>query len=98
MEKTAGQFKANGAQFSDQLTQMARDDTDTVLRELGSGPDGLSTAQAQSSMKKYGPNEIASEKPKSVLARLKDNVKNPLVILLALLGAVSYAPAICGRR
>ena len=91
MEKMAGQFKANGTQFSDQLTQMARDDTDTVLRELGSGPDGLSTAQAQSSMKKYGPNEIAREKPKSVLARLKDNVKNPLVILLALLGVVSYA-------
>src|SRR5664280_755288 len=83
--------QANGTQFSDQLMQMARADTDKALSALKSGSDGLSTAEAESRLIQYGSNEIAREKRKSVLVRLLDNVKNPLVILLTLLGVVSYA-------
>ncbi len=78
-------------QFSDQLIQKARADTGKVLSELESGSAGLSTGEAETRLKQYGPNEIAREQRKSVLMRLWDNVKNPLVILLTLLALVSYA-------
>ena len=80
----------NGAQFSDQLLEKARADTDTVLKELGSQLDGLSEVEAASRSKRYGLNDIAREKRQSALMRLLDNVKNPLVILLTALGVLSF--------
>ena len=52
--------------------------------------DGLSQSEADSRLKKYGPNEIAREKRQSGLMRLLGNVKNPLVILLTALGIISF--------
>ena len=78
-------------QISDQLVRLAHADADKGLSALESGVDGLSPAEAALRLKKYGPNEIAQEKKKNVLVRLLDNVKNPLVILLTVLAAVSFA-------
>ena len=78
------------AQNSVQLLEMARADTDTVLKELGSQLGGLSKAQADSLLKQVGTNEIAREKRQSALMRLLSNVKNPLVLLLAALGILSF--------
>jgi P-type Mg2+ transporter len=80
----------NGAQYSDQLLQKARADNDTVLKELGSQLAGLSQAEADSRIDRYGPNQIARQKPPSILMRLLSNVKNPLVILLTVLGVISF--------
>ncbi len=77
--------------FSEQLAQIAQAPPDEALSMLETRPSGLTEAEAQSRLQHYGLNEIAGEKPKSCLRRLWDNVKNPLVILLTLLGAVSYA-------
>ena len=76
--------------FSDQLLEKAHVDNDTVLKELGSQLSGLSTAEAGSRSKQYGLNEIAREKRQSALMRLLINFKNPLVILLLVLGFVSF--------
>ena len=81
---------AKGRLVSDQLLQKARSDTETVLRELESRPDGLSQAEADSRLKQYGLNEIAREKRQSALMRLLSNVKNPLVLLLTALGVLSF--------
>jgi Mg2+-importing ATPase len=70
--------------------EKARADTDTVLRELGSQPSGLSEAEADSRLKQVGTNEIAREKRQSALMRLLGNIKNPLVLLLLALGLLSY--------
>jgi P-type Mg2+ transporter len=78
------------ALVSDQLLEKARSDTETVLRELESRPDGLSQAEADSRLKQYGLNEIAREKRQSALMRLLSNVKNPLVLLLTALGVLSF--------
>ena len=78
-------------QISDQLVRLAHTDADKGLSALESGVDGLSPAEAALRLEKYGPNEIAQEKKKNVLVRLLDNVKNPLVILLTVLAAVSFA-------
>ncbi len=81
---------ARGAHVSAALLAKARVDTDIVLRELESRLNGLSQAEVDSRLKQYGPNEIAREKPPSPLMRLVHTVKNPLVILLAALGVLSY--------
>src|SRR5574337_1158356 len=80
----------NEAHYSVQLLEMARADTDTVLKELGSQLGGLSEAEADLRLKQSGPNEIAREKRRSPLMRLLNNVKNPLVLLLTALGVLSY--------
>ena len=80
----------NGAQYSVQLLEKARADTDTVLKELGSQLGGLSEAEAGSRLKQVGSNEIAREKRQSALMRLLGNIKNPLVLLLLALGVLSY--------
>jgi len=79
-----------GAQYSVELLEKARADSDTVLKELGSQLGGLSGAEADSRLKRVGANEIAREKRQSVLMRLLSNVKNPLVLLLVALGVISY--------
>ena len=76
--------------FSNQLIETAQADIDAVLKKLESRSTGLSTQEADTRAEQVGLNEIAREKPKSLLMRLVDNVKNPLVILLASLGVVSY--------
>src|SRR5664280_1281216 len=80
----------NGTLDSAELLEKARADTDTVLKELGSQLGGLSQAEADARLKKVGTNEIAREKHQSALMRLLSNVKNPLVLLLAALGVLSY--------
>jgi P-type Mg2+ transporter len=77
-------------QYSVQLLEKARADTDSVLKEIGSQLDGLSEAEADSRLKQAGTNEIAREKRQSALMRLLSNIKNPLVLLLLALGLLSY--------
>jgi len=80
----------NGAHSSVELLEKARADADSVLKELGSQPGGLSEAEADSRLKQVGTNEIAREKRQSALMRLLSNIKNPLVLLLLALGVLSY--------
>ena len=81
---------ANQSAVTAQLIEKARADGDAVLKELESQVSGLSAAEAEARVKRYGLNQIAREKPHSPITRLLDNVKNPLVILLTALGVLSY--------
>ena len=81
---------ANQAAVTAQLIEKAHADGDAVLKELESQLSGLSAAEAEARVKRYGLNQIAREKPHSPMTRLLDNVKNPLVILLTALGILSY--------
>jgi Mg2+-importing ATPase len=83
-------LSGNGAHDSVQLLETARTDTDAVLKELGSQLSGLSDAEADSRLKQFGTNEIARQKRQSALMRLLSNIKNPLVLLLLALGALSF--------
>jgi P-type Mg2+ transporter len=51
---------------------------------------GLSTAEARARLKKYGLNQAVAEKKISFWGRLWASTKNPLVILLLVLGVISY--------
>ena len=81
---------AKTSQYSVELLEKARADSDTVLKELKSQLGGLSEAEAGSRLKQVGTNEIVREKRQSALMRLLSNVKNPLVLLLSALGVLSY--------
>lgn len=51
---------------------------------------GLTAAEARLLLAKYGPNQAAAKRI-TPLDRLYDAVKNPLVLLLFVLGSISYA-------
>ncbi|WP_099459366.1 magnesium-translocating P-type ATPase [Flavisolibacter tropicus] len=57
---------------------------------MGFFREGLTTQEATKRLQQYGFNEIAKEKPLSALKRLWNHLKNPLVILLSVLGVVSW--------
>ena len=85
-----GVGRTNGVQISKKLVDSARTDITTIVQQLNTTPAGLSPAEVQARLEQYGPNEVAREKRRTWLMRLWDNVKNPLVILLIILGAISF--------
>ena len=76
--------------ISRELVESAQVDVTAVLQKLRTETNGLTAREAGARLKQYGPNQIAQEKRKSLLMRLISNIRNPLVILLAALGLVSY--------
>jgi len=77
-------------QFSKELVDSARSDGSNVLEKLNTAANGLLEAEIENRLDEYGPNEVASEKRQTWLGRLWDNIKNPLVILLVVLGVISF--------
>lgn len=60
-----------------------------IQAAVGYLPGGLTGEEARRRIAEYGFNEVAREKPLSPGRRLWNNLKNPLVILLSILGAIS---------
>ncbi len=87
---TLARSNGNAIRVSKKLAESARAEPSVVLRQLDTTAQGLSAAEAEARLKLYGANEVAREKRLSALARLVDNIKNPLVILLSVLALVSY--------
>jgi Mg2+-importing ATPase len=85
--------KTTGAQIrvSQKLIESARLSAEDLYRALETGPNGLTGGEVEARRRRFGTNEVAREKKRSLLARFWDNVKNPLVLLLAALGAISFA-------
>lgn len=77
-----------GAQ--DFLLKISNLETEAVYEELNTSPKGLTNDEVESRLEKYGPNQVAREKSVSWYMLLLSNFKNPFIIVLLLLGAVSY--------
>lgn len=77
--------------LSKKLIQIAGEEAEAALQTLGTPADGLTASDAHERLKKYGLNEVVQEKRKNWLILLIRTFKNPLVILLLILGAVSFA-------
>ncbi|MCL4528128.1 MAG: magnesium-translocating P-type ATPase [Chloroflexi bacterium] len=92
-QRWIGPARSNGIQVSKTLIESARVDSSTVLEKLNTTPNGLTVEEAEARLDQYGFNEVAKEKHQTFLMRLVDNIKNPLVILLSVLGIVSYLTA-----
>jgi len=82
--------RGNGIKVSRKLVESGEIDVALLLEKLDTTDAGLTTEEAEARIEQYGPNEIAKEKHQTFLMRLLDNIKNPLVILLVVLGIVSY--------
>jgi Mg2+-importing ATPase len=82
--------RASTIRVPKKLIESAYADAATVFERLNTNVNGLTAADAEARLEQYGPNIVAKEKRVSWLKRLWDNVRNPLVILLLVLGLVSY--------
>ena len=72
------------------LIQAAAGDVDTVLRTLETSRQGLTEAEAEQRLEKYGLNSVAEEAHFRKLVLFGKAIVNPLVILLTVLAVVSY--------
>ena len=77
-------------QVSKELVDSAHTEIYKIFIKLNSNANGLLESEIEPRLEEYGPNEIASEKRQTWLGRLWENIKNPLVILLVLLGVISF--------
>lgn len=83
--------KGKNIQVSPAVLDAARMAGDELLLKLQTVPGGLTQATAEERARVVGPNEVAQEKPQTWPIRLLKITRNPLVILLATLSAVSFA-------
>jgi Mg2+-importing ATPase len=82
--------RTNGFGSSKQLLDNARLESALLLQHLNTPTNGLTELQVEERRAQYGWNQVAAEKHISFAKRLWDNVKNPLVILLSVLGVISF--------
>src|ERR1022692_4453647 len=68
----------------------ARKDGEQVLRDLRTSLTGLTQAEADERARTMGPNEIAQERKQGWADRVLKIIRNPLVILLSTLSAISF--------
>ena len=68
----------------------ARKDDEDLLRDLRTSLSGLTQTEAEERARTTGPNEVAQERKQGWLIRALKIIRNPLVILLTTLSAISY--------
>ena len=88
--RLSGFARGNGIKVSKKLVESGQVEVAAVLEKMNTTSSGLTSEEAEVRLEQYGPNEIAKEKHQTLLMRLWDNIKNPLVILLTVLGIVTY--------
>ena len=65
-----------------------------VLNDLGVGAEGLSTAQAQERLAKYGPNKLKEAEKATWFQRFMAQLKDPMLIILMIAAVVSAATTV----
>jgi Mg2+-importing ATPase len=87
----SSQKTKHNIQVSPAVLEAARKNGDELLQDLRTSNSGLTQSEAESRTRTIGPNEVAQERPQGWAVRLFKIVRNPLVILLAALSAISFA-------
>jgi len=77
-------------QVVSQLLGYSHASLEEIFQGLQSTEKGLDEEEAMLRLKNYGLNEIAHEKPPSWYVLLLKNFKNPFVVLVMVIGGVSY--------
>ena len=60
-----------------------------VLKGLGSNPGGLSPQEAGRRLEQWGPNRLKDAEKKSFLTRLKEQIVNPMILILLAAALIS---------
>ena len=87
----AGPSRAVPESLTRDLQRAAREEVATVLVRLHSHEDGLTSAEAEERLKRFGSNEVEHEKPLPAWRHLWHSYRNPFNLLLTVLAAISYA-------
>ena len=82
--------RKSGIAISNEIVALSHQDRETVLRLLGSSPEGLDVGEANARLKTAGPNLITQEERPTILRELAGRAKNPLNGLLLSLAFISY--------
>jgi len=91
--RLTGLVRGNGIRVSRLLVESGLMDAAAVFEKFNTTSQGLTSEEAEGRLEQYGFNEIAKEKHRTWFMLLWENVKNPLVILLCVLGLVTYLTA-----
>src|ERR1017187_9776804 len=83
--------KTENIRVSPAVIEAVGKDAATLLRDLRTSPDGLTQTEAEERARTTGPNEVAQERKQGWFVRLLKIIRNPLVILLTTLSAISFA-------
>ncbi len=89
-EKMIQPDERHKAYRADALLECARLDPGQTLRHLGTSSDGLREEEALLRLQRHGPNQVLAGRPRLAAFRILDNLRNPLIILLMVLGVISY--------
>jgi P-type Mg2+ transporter len=76
--------------YENGLREACSGGVDEALTRLESRPAGLKPEEAEERLKRYGPNVLASEKRRGFVADILSRAKDPLVIQLLVICAVSF--------
>ena len=82
--------KNQNIRVSPAVLDAARKDGEVLLRDLQTSAAGLKQAEAEKRARTTGPNEVAQEKKQGWPIRVLKIIRNPLVILLTILSAISF--------
>jgi P-type Mg2+ transporter len=83
--------KDHGIHVSPAVLEAAGKDGEELLRYLRTSPAGLTQTEAEERLRSAGPNQVTQEHRQGWLIRLLKIIRNPLVILLAILSSISFA-------
>jgi Mg2+-importing ATPase len=82
--------KNQNIRVSPAVLDAARKDSEQLLRDLRTSLNGLTQSDAEERARSTGPNEIAQERKQGWIVRILKIIRNPLVILLSSLSAISF--------
>jgi Mg2+-importing ATPase len=82
--------KNQNIRVSPTVIDAARKTGEELFRDLRTSLDGLTQAEAEERARTTGPNEVAQERKQGWPIRLLKIIRNPLVILLTTLSALSF--------
>ena len=85
--------KPNAQHSAELMHDAATCQTAELLQRLNTTPNGLSEEEAAERLEIFGPNEVGQEKQHGWFYRLWVAIRNPLVILLAVIAAITFATA-----
>jgi Mg2+-importing ATPase len=87
----SGSSKSRGSGASSALLEAANGPVVSVFEALDTVPQGLTEHEVQERLETYGRNTVAHERAPAWPAMLLNNFRNPFILVLFVLGSVSYA-------
>jgi Mg2+-importing ATPase len=90
-ETTSAWSKPRGNGAASALLDASKEPVTSVYVTFGTAPEGLTESDVQERLESHGRNTVAHERATAWPRMLLNNFRNPFILVLFVLGAVSYA-------